>query len=202
LEGATNHGLAVAFHPAGGVLASNGWEGELRLWDSVLSRHVFALASNQQPEFTGDGRIFIHGGNELTPWRVDPALEYRALAHYTNPPLDHARPSIHPGGRLLAVGTDRGVAIWDLSRGTELTYLAIGLAWHSMFELSGDLLTNGSAGVLRWPVRDDLDQREVLIGPPHRLPLPGTRCAISENRTGRIVAVANQSEASFSIADE
>ena len=65
------------------------------------------------------------------------------------------RSSIHRGGRILAVGTDRGVVLWDLARGTELTFLPIGMAWHSMFEPSGDLLTNGSAGVLRWPIHID-----------------------------------------------
>ncbi len=32
------------------------------------------------------------------------------------------------------MGTDRGVVLWDLARGTELAFLPIGMAWHSMFE--------------------------------------------------------------------
>ena len=143
------------------------------------------------PDFTRDGRIFVGRGNELSPWQVDPAIEYRTLAHASNPPLNFARPSIHRDGRILAVGTDRGVVLWDLARGTELAFLPIGMAWHSMFEPSGDLLTNGSAGVLRWPIHIDPTSGEARIGPPRSLPLPGTSCAIAEDRTGRIVAVAN-----------
>ena len=43
LEGTTNGGLHAAFHPAGTLLASNGWEGRLRLWDPVLGRPVLSL---------------------------------------------------------------------------------------------------------------------------------------------------------------
>ena len=41
-----------------------------------------------------------------------------------------ARPSIRHDGRVLAVGTDQGVVLWDLARGTELAFLPIGNAWH------------------------------------------------------------------------
>ena len=99
------------------------------------------------------------------------------------------------------MGTDRGVVLWDLARGTELAFLPIGLAWHSMFEPSGDLLTNGSAGVLRWPIHIDPTSGEARIGPPRSLPLPGTSCGIAEDRTGRIVAVANHTEVRVALAE-
>ena len=83
-----------------------------------------------------------------------------------------ARPSIRHDGRVLAVGTDRGVVLWDLARGTELAFLPIGNAWHLMFEPSGDLLTSGSIGVQRWPIQLDPDRGEFRIGPPRQLPLP------------------------------
>ena len=82
------------------------------------------------------------------------------------------RASIRHDGRVLAVGTDRGVVLWDLARGTELAFLPIGNAWHLMFEPSGDLLTSGSIGVQRWPVQLDPDRGEFRIGPPRQLPLP------------------------------
>ena len=201
LEGATNGGLRAAFHPAGTLLASNGWEGRLRLWDAVLGRQILSLTDGAGPDFSRDGRIFVGRGNEFSPWQVDPAIEYRTLVHASNPPLNFARPSIHPDGRILAVGTDRGVVLWDLARGTELAFLPIGMAWHSMFDVSGDLLTNGSAGVLRWPIHIDPTSGELRIGPPRRLPLPGTDCAIAEDRTGRIVAVAGHSEAYVALGD-
>ena len=75
------------------------------------------------------------------------------------------------------------------------------MAWHSMCEPSGDLLTNGSAGVLRWPIHIDPTSGEARIGPPRSLPLPGTSCGIAEDRTGRIVAVANHTEVRVALAE-
>ena len=43
LEGSTNSGINTAFHPAGTLLASNGWESRLRLWDPVLGRPWLSL---------------------------------------------------------------------------------------------------------------------------------------------------------------
>jgi serine/threonine protein kinase/WD40 repeat protein/tetratricopeptide (TPR) repeat protein len=201
LVGATNRGLRTVFHPAGTVLASNGWEGQLRLWDPVLGRQVLSLTGYQGPDISQDGRIFVGRGNEFSPWQVDPAIEYRTLAHASSEPQEFARPSIHRDGWILAVGTDRGVVLWNLARGTELAFLRIGQAWHSTFEPSGDLLTNGSAGVLRWPIHIDPTSSEARIGPPRSLPLQGTDCEIAEDRTGQIVAVAGHSEAYVALGD-
>ena len=94
---------------------------------------------------------------------------------------------------MLALGTDRGVALWDLARGTELPFLPIGRSAHVVFESSGDLLTlnRGPRGVRRWPVQLDPDRGRFRIGPPRRLPLPaGGLGGIAEDSSGRIVAAA------------
>jgi WD40 repeat protein/tetratricopeptide (TPR) repeat protein len=202
LEVAPYGGRRIAFHPAGTPLASNSWEDRLRLWDPALGREWLSLTSwSGATGFSRDGRIYVGQGTEFSPWQVDPALEYRTLAHASSEPLNVARPSIHRDGRILAEGTDRGVVLWDLARGTELAFLRIGIAWYSMFEASGDLLTNGSAGVLRWPVHIDPTSGAAWLGPPRSLPLPGTDCAIAEDRTGQIVAVAAHSEAHVALAE-
>ncbi len=115
--------------------------------------------------------------------------------------MNFAGPSIHPDGRILAVGTDRGVVLWDLARGTGLAFLPIGMAWHSMLEPSGNLLTNGSAGVLRWPIHIDPTSGEARIGLPRTLPLLGTDCAMGEDRAGQIVAVAGHGEVYVALSD-
>ncbi len=43
LEGSANVGLPRRFHPAGTLVASNGWENVLRLWDATLGRPVLTL---------------------------------------------------------------------------------------------------------------------------------------------------------------
>ena len=128
----------------------------------------------------------------MSPWVVEPALEYRILTHASSSPLNYQRPSIHRDGRILAVGTDRGVVLWDLARGTELALLPTGLAWHTMFDVSGDLLANTDTGFWRWPIHADPEHGEVRIEQPSRLS-PIDEGAIAEDRTGRIIAVAAQS---------
>ena len=107
-------------------------------------------------------------------------------------PINYGRPSVRHDGRILAVETDRGVVLWDLAHGTELGFLGIGLGAGCFFEESGDLLTHGSLGVLRWPVQVDDDLGAIRIGPPSRLPLPPGRCEIAEDRHGRVIALANR----------
>ncbi len=190
LEGHDNGGLSTAFHPAGTLLASNGYEGRLRLWDAVLGR-PWLNVSGFGAQFSQDGRIVVGLEGKLTTYEVDPALEYRTFAHASREPNNYARPSVRHDGRVLAVGTDRGAVLWDLARGTELAFLPIGNAWHLMFEPSGDLITSGSMGVQRWPIQLDTDGSDFRIGPPRQLRLPAGHCAIAEDRLGRIVAKAN-----------
>ena len=76
LEGSTNFGLRAAFHPAGTLLASNGWEGRLRLWDAVLGRPVLSVTGSSWPEFSKDGRIVVctRGPMDLVPGRSGPRI--------------------------------------------------------------------------------------------------------------------------------
>ena len=194
LEGHTNDGLITGFHPAGTLLASNGWEGRLWLWDPVLGRpwlnwpgvdgsHGWNFPSH-------DGRVVLVREDQWITYQIDPALEYRTLAHLASQRIKYDAPSISPDGRVLAVGTSPGVVLWHLARGMELAPLPIGEVRHLMFESSGDLLTSGAAGVLRWPIRLDPDRNEFRIGPPQHLPLPAAFDGIAEDHSGRNVALA------------
>ncbi len=190
LEGHISQGILQAFHPAGTLLASLDFSGQLRLWDSVLGRPLLKLKTECGLEFSQDGRIVVRLEDQLTAYQVEPALEYRSLVHASREPINYSRPSVRHDGRVLAVGTDRGAVLWDLARGTELAFLPIANAWHLMFEHSGDLITSGRMGVHRWPIRLDAARREFSIGPPSELRLGTSRCGIAEDRSGRIVAKA------------
>ncbi len=179
------------------LLASDGWEERLRLWDPVVGRAWPSVPGLSFPDcnFSHDGRIVLSQGDSLTTYQVEPALEFRTLAHDSAVPMEYGAVTIRHDGRVLAAGTNQGVVLWDLARGTELAFLPIGFAWHSMFEASGDLLTSGVSGVHRWPVRLDAQRGEFRIGPPHRLPLPPDTDGIAEDSTGRIVALAGEDTA-------
>jgi WD40 repeat protein len=198
LEGSSKGVLNIGFHPAGTLLASNGWESRLRLWDAVLGRPVLSHAGSfwfASSEFSQDGRIVISLEDEMTAYEVDPAPEYRSFAHASDPPAYLGSLSIGRDGRLLAVGTHRGVVLWDLARGRELAFLPIGLAYVLIFEASGNLLTSGDVGVQRWPVRLDFNRGVFRIGPPTQLPLPAGSGGIAEDASGQVVALAHVGDA-------
>ncbi len=202
LEGSVNTGLRGAFHPAGTLLASNGWENRLRLWDAVVGRPLFSLPATNIADFgvSAGGRVVLVSDDELTTYQVEPALEYRLLAHVSRDRMAYEIPSIRPDNRLLAVGSNTGVALWDLARGTEYAFLPIGIARRVMFEATGDLLTGGSAGVCRWPVQLDAKRGEFRIGPPRQIFASKSNCGITEDREGRIVALASFTRAEIQIS--
>jgi WD40 repeat protein/Tfp pilus assembly protein PilF len=192
LEGHLTGGMRAVFHPAGTLLASVDWGNWLSLWDPILGRLLLRMTGTAQPEFSRDGRIVVDLGDELTTYRVDPALEYRTFIHVGAELSDYLRASIRRDGRVLAVGTSRGVALWDLARGTELGVLRIGAAQHVLFEASGELLTSGSVGMQRWPIQLDLERGDFRIGPPRQLrSFPSGDSGIAEDVSGRVVALAH-----------
>lgn len=192
----------MAFHPTGTLLASRDMSGELRLWDSVLGRPLLKLKSDFGPEFSQDGRIVVKREDQFSAYQVEPALAYRTLAHPSRERVNYAIPSVGHDGRLLAVGTDSGAVLWDLARGAELAFLPIASSWHLMFEPSGDLITSGSMGVHRWPIRLEAGHREFLIGPPRPLRLPAGPCGIAEDQSSRIVVKADRTHAYIATAKQ
>ena len=107
LEGHTARGVEAAFHPENVLLASRDWSGQLRIWDPVLGR-LWLTLSNASPEFSRDGRIAAVREDRIITYQVDPALEYRTLAHVPRDVKDYERLSVRHDGRLLAVGTEKG----------------------------------------------------------------------------------------------
>jgi serine/threonine protein kinase/WD40 repeat protein/Flp pilus assembly protein TadD len=185
-------GLLAAFHPEGTLLASTGWDHQLRIWDSALGRPWLSLTSWAEfVQFSRAGHVVVSLDDRLIVYRADPALEFRTLAHASSPPLTFRHASVRCDGRVLGVGCDRGIVLWDLGRGTELAFLPIGSAAQSTFEPSGDLLSTGALGVWRWPIRVERQRGELHIGPPRRLPLPPSEGSIDEDRASQVVALAD-----------
>ncbi len=202
LEGHTNGVAAWPSIPPARCLPAATCQEQLRLWDSVLGRPLLNLKSDFGPEFSQDGRIVVGVEDQLTAYQVEPALEYRTFAHPSREPIDYARPSVRHDGRVLAVGTDSGAVLWDLARGTELAFLPIASAWHLMFEPSGDLITSGSMGVHRWPIRLDAGRREFRYRPAASAQAcRRVHCGIAEDRSGRIVVKADRTYAYVATAE-
>ena len=195
-------GSGAAFHPAGDRLVAKSWTAVPVLSDVHTGRPLFSGI----PTGGGTGWLwFDRIGDRLAGpvqdgrlgvWRVGAGLEYRTLTRTGAPPPEgYYGAAVHPGGRLLAVGTGNGFALWDLDTGAEaaqfteagerLNYLA--------FDPAGDLLTHGLAGTFRWPVRPDpAAPGRLQVGPPDRLLLRGSGQQVAVSRDGRAVAAASR----------
>jgi WD40 repeat protein len=101
--------------------------------------------------------------------------------------------AVHPEGRLLAVGTDEGLSLIDLTTGSERAFLRIGETTGVLFEASGALLTKVTGhGLLRWPISLNIGDTPVLrAGPPERIPVPAGSSIIAQSRDGLVLAIAN-----------
>jgi WD40 repeat protein len=193
LAGPPGGGVEVAFSPSGDTLASWDWDGKIRLWDPRTGKLNLSMAGYcHRPVFHRDGRLLAgHDENaRMGLWQIAPRREYRTLLRdgYHD---RYWRISIHPGGRLMAVGMESGVGLWDLATGLELGLLPIGRTRHPLFHASGDLLTRGPSGLWRWPVREVEPGGTLRIGLPRALPLPGSDTGLASSSDGRILALAN-----------
>jgi Tfp pilus assembly protein PilF len=93
-----------------------------------------------------------------------------------------------PKERLLAVGTAKGISLWDLTSGVQVAFLDVGYSY-VLFEPSGALLAGFKGELHRLPIERDLSEAGLLrLGPPQKLPLPGT--AIATSQDGRVLVCA------------
>jgi serine/threonine protein kinase/WD40 repeat protein len=195
LEGINNGGIRIAFNHAGNLLASTGWEGQLRLWDTRTGKQLFVAQNSLGiiPRFSHDDRMLAGYGRDgtLGLWEVAASGgEYRTLLHHPKEgKAFYQCPAIDNGASLLAVGMDDGVCFWDLNDGAEVAFIHLPGCHDVLFDSTGALLTNGAADLLRWPIRKD-GMDSVQIGPPARLSVPGPISRFASNGDGRVIATA------------
>jgi WD40 repeat protein len=193
-------GTRVYFNHAGNRLVAGGWGGALQLFDVTTGQLLFAhpaTARTTPLRFRRDDGWLagVIGQGRLSLWQLGDGREYRTLAPASPPgePI-YSRLTVHPEGRLLAawvspgVNQLAGIGFWDLERGDYLALVPqVGIKDLGFEpEPSGGLLTIGTFGSFRWPVRIDAGQGRVTIGPPSRLPLPPGE-SLGRSRDGRVL---------------
>jgi WD40 repeat protein len=197
-------GIWGVFNRGGDLLLSNGWAGRLKLWNPYTGREVLSAAGAmwERTHFDESRLVAVlhewwkDGAGPLT--RVEPGRAYRTLVAGASigGARDYKECSLHPAGRLLAVGTNQGVGLLDLASGSERAFLP-GATWCVLFEPGGSLLTSGASGLLRWPVRANPQApRHLRVGPPERIPvkLP-VGCNVARSADGKILAACNSAGA-------
>jgi WD40 repeat protein/tetratricopeptide (TPR) repeat protein len=184
LEGHKTRGIHCAFTRTGGRLLSNDWSGVLRVWEPSSGRQLlsFPAAGYSLLRISPDDRVSALDGTDFTKGQV---LRLHAGEEYQTIEIRSGASNrgvvvianvfpIHPGGRLLAARATDGSVVVDLGAGREVAALQVPSERPLLWEPSGALLTVGTLGLLRWPVRaDPAELGRYRLGPPERL-LPGS----------------------------
>ena len=197
LEGQGRPGICMAFGHGGSLLATTAWDGFLRLWDARTGQELKRLqwGGYETPRFSTDDRILaarIDDGS-MRFWKITIGGEYRTLtrdsAHGPCVPQDGA---IGLDGRLLAVGLQDGVGLWDLKTSDFFAMLSSGSIASVAFENSAPptLLTNGPEGFKRWPLQLDSRLGRIRLGQAETLAQTGNDFQIALSQDHRIIAQA------------
>jgi serine/threonine protein kinase/tetratricopeptide (TPR) repeat protein/WD40 repeat protein len=172
----------LAFSHAGDLLASNAWDGTLRLWDPWTGKELLrnGYVGWGLLEFSPDDRFLIsrpHWGEHLGCLAVNRGRAYRQM-HATSGQTGVV--AFSSDGRLLAsqgrnpyqsTDSSSGTHLWDVASARHAALLP-DRGGPFLFEPGGrSLLAPSLLGLHRWPLSLDEDEqgRRLRIGPPVRL---------------------------------
>lgn len=116
--------MALAFDPAGRILASAGANGTIQLWDVVAARphHLLHGHTNVVVACTvsPNGRLLASGGVDRTVrlWDMESGVLLHTMRDHTN---TIQALCFLPDGRLVSCSYDQTIRIWDSERGQLLT---------------------------------------------------------------------------------
>jgi WD40 repeat protein len=189
LSGHSAEVVRVGFTHDGELLASSGWDDQTFLWDpssgaALIAARGWITGLPRSGRRVGFRIGEFHGGT----WRIEGGAEHRALrvpgARIEKRPH---RIAISPDGRWLAAECGTGGArVWSIASPRVSADLEAGRVVDVGFHSDGSLVTSGSAGMERWPMREEESGRWT-VGPPQLLKIRGSRFSLDAE--GKRVAV-------------
>jgi WD40 repeat protein len=175
LEGHKSWGINCTFTRRGELLLSNDWNNMLRVWEPSSGRQLLFMPAGGYSflKVSPDGRVpakHVADPSKLQILRLRAGQGYHTVGAGGLECI--LRPQVHPGGRLLvSVAANGSLVLVDLAAGRQVEAVPdarhIPVLWEPR---TGDLLTCGTLGLLRWPTRaEPAGSRCYRLGPPERL---------------------------------
>jgi serine/threonine protein kinase/WD40 repeat protein len=186
LQGHQGAVVSVNFVQGGRALLSTAWDGTSRLWEPWSGQELVRLDGGVVHASRDGHRLACREGHHLVLWELAPGHEYYTLPK-SGPDASQHIGGFSPDGRWLALATDRGVRLWDFTRGTESAFLPLSQTVDVKFHPSGrELVTSGPAGLYRWPFR--AEPGRLRIGPVRKVLGTGGQARMSFDREGHLLA--------------
>src|SRR5262249_41208706 len=161
----------VAFSPDGKLVAGGGATDDSLatcLWDAKTGKLLRKLEENQAGSFgmalafSRDGKVLVAAGGLFGGWRVTfvEAATGKGLAERDSRQAgvqdDYYTAAVSPDGRTLALGSARGIALWDMAARKEVRQIRgeFGACTSLAFAPDGRTLVaaHGDGTVLFWDV--------------------------------------------------
>jgi WD40 repeat protein/serine/threonine protein kinase len=193
-------GIHVAFWPHSYRLSSGSWDGTRRVWDAMTGLELlYAPRGRRVSHISLDERQMVSrtqfGG---VAWDVATSRTFRRLAVSAPSGCERFSVAIHPSGRLLACGTNRGIHLWDLAADREIAVLPVRQCYGVLFHpRDGSLIASGDSGLDRRPLEIDEQAGRVRLGPAEPLGTEPIEVAmrLSLSPDGRYLAAVVGSQA-------
>ena len=171
MDGHESRVTVLAFSHQGDLLASEGWDSTLRLWDLKGRQLLVYQTQDTDLHFSPDDRTLGYSAEGETTRLLEVAhtTGYRRLVG-RGEALKSWSGDFSPDGRLLAVSTISGIAIWDVMAGKELGLVPTATCHSAHFQTNGGLglVASTAAGIYRWPldIRSTPGGSFLRVGPP------------------------------------
>jgi WD40 repeat protein len=190
--GSMSAGMVLAWDHLGDRVATNDWNGVLRLWDVPTGKQLLSVSGiGTHVQFSRDDRLLgaTTQGRHVQVYRFAGGREWRSLTPRAETgrslPLWAVSDQCLAGHDLMAVGSGNvGMAVVDVEEARQVGYLPLPTSCPIGFEPDGTaLVTQGVEGVLRWPLRADSAEGTLRCGPPQRLAsVPWFGCKVGSSR--------------------